>query len=140
VTGGTGYIGSALLTQLVAKGHLVTALVRSAEAAAVVTARGATAEVGDLQDADWTAARFATGDAVVHLASPGDASSEKLDRAVAGAAVRALAGTGKIYVHTSGIWVYGDSPADMNHSLTDARSERSTGASGRRSDWLASAS
>lgn len=108
VTGGTGYIGSALLKQLVAGGHAVTALVRSDEAAATVRKAGATPVVGDLFDAAWVAERFAPADAVVHTAATGDASTQRLDRAVVAGAVQALAGTGKPYVHTSGIWVYGD--------------------------------
>jgi nucleoside-diphosphate-sugar epimerase len=108
LTGGTGYIGSALLTRLVAAGHSVTALVRSDEAAAKIVGRGAEPVVGDLFDSGWAAGQFAAADGVIHTASPGDASSEKLDRSVAEAAVRALAGSGKPYVHTSGIWVYGD--------------------------------
>jgi nucleoside-diphosphate-sugar epimerase len=108
LTGGTGYIGSALLGQLLAAGHEVTALVRSDEAAATVAARGAQPVNGDLFDPDWVTGQFAGADGVIHTASPGDATSEKLDRSVAEAAVRALSGTGKPYVHTSGIWIYGD--------------------------------
>jgi nucleoside-diphosphate-sugar epimerase len=111
LTGGTGYIGSALLGRLLAAGHQVTALVRSDAAAATVAARGALPVTGDLYDPDWATGQFAGADAVVHTASPGDASSEKLDRSVAEAAVRALSGTSRPYVHTSGIWIYGDNPA-----------------------------
>jgi nucleoside-diphosphate-sugar epimerase len=116
LTGGTGYIGSALLTRLVADGHTVTALVRSEDAAAKIVGRGAEPVVGDLFDLGWVAEQFAAGDAVAHTASPGDASSEKLDRAVATAAVQALGGTGKQYVHTSGIWIYGDNDAITEES------------------------
>ena len=111
LTGGTGYIGSVLLQQLVAAGHAVTALVRSDEAAAKVRKAGAEAAVGDLQDTAWTARLFAAADGVVHTAAPSDGSGEQLDRTVVAAAVEALSGTGKPYVHTSGIWVYGDNAA-----------------------------
>jgi nucleoside-diphosphate-sugar epimerase len=108
LTGGTGYIGAALLGQLLAAGHEVTALVRSDAAGAKVAARGARPATGDFLDPDWLTPHFAAADAVVHTASPGDATSETFERSVAEAAVRALSGTGKAYVHTSGIWVYGD--------------------------------
>jgi nucleoside-diphosphate-sugar epimerase len=108
LTGGSGYIGSVVLEQLVAAGHAVTALVRSDEAAAKVRKAGAEPAVGDLYDTAWTARLFAAADGVVHTAAPGDGTSEQFDRAVVAAAVEALSGTGKPYVHTSGVWVYGD--------------------------------
>lgn len=109
MTGGTGYIGSALVGQLLEAGHDVTALVREESAAKV--ARGATPAPGDLYDADWVTRQFHAADAVVHLASPSDGSGEALDHIVVSAAVAALGGTAKPYVHTGGIWVYGDNPA-----------------------------
>ncbi|UWZ40522.1 NAD(P)H-binding protein [Dactylosporangium roseum] len=108
MTGGTGYIGSALLDQLVAAGHTVTALVRGDDAAGKVRKAGAEAAVGDLFDTGWVAERFASADGVVHTAATGDARNAEFDRSVVRAAAQALAGTGKPYVHTSGIWIYGD--------------------------------
>ncbi|MER7001946.1 NAD-dependent epimerase/dehydratase family protein [Dactylosporangium sp. NPDC000555] len=129
LTGGTGYIGSALVERLVAGGHAVTALVRGEEAAGKARKAGAEAVVGDLFDSAWTAERFAGGDAVVHLAATGDGDSARFDRAVVAAAVRALGGTGKPYVHTGGIWSWGDN-ADITEespaappALTAWRSE-----------------
>ena len=43
LTGGTGYIGSVVLTQLLEGGHTVRAVVRSERSAEQVTAAGATA-------------------------------------------------------------------------------------------------
>ncbi|MEV6491834.1 NAD(P)H-binding protein, partial [Actinoplanes sp. NPDC051633] len=108
LTGGTGYIGSVLLARLVADGHEVTALVRSSDSADKVAAAGATPAVGDLYDAEWVAAQFTGADGVIHTAAADDGTSEQMDRAVSAAAVRALAGTGRPYVHTGGIWTYGD--------------------------------
>ncbi|WP_238017153.1 NAD-dependent epimerase/dehydratase family protein [Dactylosporangium sp. AC04546] len=108
LTGGTGYIGSALVRRLAATGHDVTALVRNEEAAGKVRKHGADAAVGDAFDVAWTAERFAAADAVVHLAATGGPDTERLDRAVVAAAVQALGGTGRPYVHTSGVWLYGD--------------------------------
>jgi nucleoside-diphosphate-sugar epimerase len=110
LTGGTGYIGTSLVRQLLERGHTVTTLVRSEESAAKVTGGGARAVVGSLFDQDWVAEQFAAADAVLNLAAGGDASDEKLGRVATGAAVSALGGTAKPYVHTGGIWVYGNGP------------------------------
>jgi nucleoside-diphosphate-sugar epimerase len=107
LTGGTGYIGTSLARQLRERGHTVTTLVRSTESATKATEGGAQAVVGSLFDQDWVAEQFATGDAVLNLAAGGDASDEKLGRVATAAAVSALGGTAKPYVHTGGIWVYG---------------------------------
>lgn len=116
LTGGTGYIGSAALQQFLAAGHTVTALVRGEASAAKARKAGAEAVTGDLFDAAWVAERFATADAVVHLAATGDAEAARLDRVVTGAAVEALGGTGRPYVHTSGVWIYGDNAAITEES------------------------
>src|SRR5690349_3431034 len=105
LTGGTGYLGAALLSELLGAGHRVTALVRSEAAAAKVKESGAQPVVGDLFDSAWLSAQFAAADAVAHLAATGDATTQQLDRGVVAAAVAALGGTGKPYVHTSGIWI-----------------------------------
>ena len=52
-----------------------------------------------------------TADGAVHAASPGDATSADLDSAVVDAAIDAFAGTGKPYLHISGVWIYGTNPA-----------------------------
>jgi nucleoside-diphosphate-sugar epimerase len=106
ITGATGLIGSAVVPQLVERGDRVTALVRSEEAAAKVRAAGATGAVIDFADGQAIAAAFAPADGVIHLAAAGD-DAEAFDRRVAEAAIQALGGTGKPYVHTGGVWVYG---------------------------------
>lgn len=84
----------------------MTALVRSEEAAGKVEAAGATGAVIDFSEGSAIANAFAEADAVIHLAAAGD-DAEGFDRRVADAAVQALGGTGKPYVHTGGVWVYG---------------------------------
>ncbi len=106
LTGATGLIGSAVVPQLVTRGDRVTALVRSEEAIGKVEAAGATGALTDFGDRSAIAAAFAEADAVIHLAAAGD-DAEGFDRRVAEAAVQALGGTGKPYVHTGGVWVYG---------------------------------
>lgn len=108
LTGATGYIGSAVLAALLAAGHTVTAITRSDAASAVVEASGATALQGDIRDVEWLAAQLRAADAAVHAAAPGDATAEAFDAAVIDAVVAAFGGTDKRFVHTSGIWIYGD--------------------------------
>jgi nucleoside-diphosphate-sugar epimerase len=111
LTGATGFIGSHILTELRQHGHEVTALVRDDAQAGAVKARGATPVVIDLYDRPAVTSLLSAADGAIHTASPGDASSADLDSAVADAAIGAFAGTGKPYLHVSGVWVYGDNTA-----------------------------
>lgn len=119
LTGGTGYIGSAVLRTLVSRGHGVTALVRSEASAAQVREAGATPLLGDLTDTDWLTDQVRAADAAVHAASPGDETTVAVDTSVAQAVTTAFAGTGKAYVHTGGIWSYGTNPAITEDSPLD---------------------
>jgi nucleoside-diphosphate-sugar epimerase len=108
LTGSTGYVGSAVLRKLIEDHHNVTALVRNDEKAATVSAVGATPVIGDLSDTDLLAKAAGDAEAVIHLASPGDASSAELDAGLVDAFLGALRGTDKVYLHTSGIWTHGN--------------------------------
>jgi uncharacterized protein YbjT (DUF2867 family) len=119
LTGATGFIGSHILTELHEHGHEVTALVRDDNQADVVAAHGATPSVVDLHDRPSVASLLGDADGAIHTASPGDATSANLDSAVVDAAIEAFAGTGKPYLHISGLWIYGATP-------TSARSRPST--------------
>ena len=68
LTGGNGFIGSHILTELVSHGHEVTALVRNDEAEAV-RARGAIPAVVDFYDRPAVAKLFTDADGAVHTAS-----------------------------------------------------------------------
>lgn len=107
LTGGTGYVGSSVLTSLVGAGHQVTALVRNEDKAAQVSAAGATPLIGDLTDTDLLAKAAGEAEAVIHVGSPGDATSADVDAGVVEAFLGALAGSGKVYLHTSGVWIHG---------------------------------
>jgi nucleoside-diphosphate-sugar epimerase len=109
LTGATGFIGSHIVTELHEHGHEVTALVRDDAQAGLVKARGATPVVIDLYDRPAVASLLSDADAAIHTASPGDATSADLDSAVADAVTGAFAGTGKPYLHISGVWIYGAS-------------------------------
>jgi nucleoside-diphosphate-sugar epimerase len=107
LTGATGFIGSHVLAELVEHGHELTALVRDQPQADVVERRGATPAVVDIYDRPAVVSLLRDADGVIHTASPGDATSADLDSAMVDAALEALAGSGKPYVHISGAWIYG---------------------------------
>jgi nucleoside-diphosphate-sugar epimerase len=114
LTGATGFIGSHILGELQEHGHEVTALIRHDAGDGVVAARGATPAAVDLYDRPTVVSLLRGADAAIHTASPGDETSAQLDAAVADAAIEAFAGTGKPYLHISGVWIYGD-----NTSITE---------------------
>ena len=119
LTGATGFIGSHVLTELRDHGHEVTALVRDAARAdaskpAAPCRRWSTSTTGRRSRAAGHA------DGAIHVASPGDASSADLDAAVIDAAIDAFAGTGKPYIHITGVWIYGSNPAIAEESPIDA--------------------
>ena len=115
LTGATGFIGSHILTELRGHGHEVIALVRDAKQADAVAARGASPAVVDLYDRPAVVKFLNEADGAIHTASPGDASSADLDSAMVDAAVEAFTGSGKPYLHISGVWVYGS-----NTSITES--------------------
>ncbi|MCW2783586.1 MAG: NAD-dependent epimerase/dehydratase [Marmoricola sp.] len=67
VTGASGWIGSAVVPELVRAGHEVVGLARSDESAATIASLGATAVRGSLDDLDSLRAGAASADGVVHL-------------------------------------------------------------------------
>jgi nucleoside-diphosphate-sugar epimerase len=68
VTGASGWIGSAVIPELLGAGHQVLGLARSDSSAAVVAATGAEVLRGDLTDLDTLRAGAASCDGVIHLA------------------------------------------------------------------------
>ena len=115
VTGGTGTIGSAVVTELLAHDHRVVALARSDSSAAWLEAAGATVLRGDLADPALLSDAAGRSDGVVSLAFGRDyGSPEAVERWMAEEAVATtalaepLVGTGKALVVVSGTpWVPG---------------------------------
>ncbi len=106
VTGATGYIGSAVVRELLGAGHQVTGLARSDESAAALTAAGAEVQPGTLEDLDSLQRGARAADGVIHLAYVHDFSnieaSGAIDLHAVEAMLAALEGTGKPFVNTSG--------------------------------------
>jgi nucleoside-diphosphate-sugar epimerase len=107
VTGASGFIGSAIVRELIDAGHQVVGLARSDEAASAVAANGAQVQRGSLDDLDSLRNAAADADGVIHTAFMHDFSefsrATDVDLHVIETIGEALAGTNKPLVVTSGI-------------------------------------
>jgi nucleoside-diphosphate-sugar epimerase len=117
LTGGTGLVGSAVLRALLADGHTVSALARSDDSAQALERAGAQVVRGDLTDPAGLAAAARDADGVIHTAAKSDGTDAQSDAALLDAVLPALAGTGKPYVHTSGVWAHGSGVVDEDSPL-----------------------
>jgi nucleoside-diphosphate-sugar epimerase len=120
LTGSSGFVGSHVLSDLVAHGHVVTALVRSEKDAESVAAPGVEAAVVDLYNRAAVVNVLASLDGSIHTASPGDATSADLDSAVADAVIEAFSGSGKPHIQISGLWIFGANTAITEGSARNA--------------------
>ena len=115
VTGATGYIGQAVVRELIALGHVVTGLVRSDAKAEQVRRLGAQAMVGDIADPASYREHAAAHEALVHTAFGSGPGSVAADRTAVETLIAAAgAGKARSLVYTSGIWLLGatgDAPA-----------------------------
>jgi nucleoside-diphosphate-sugar epimerase len=107
VTGGPGFIGSAVVPDLIKAGHSVIGLARSDANEAALKAMGADVLRGSLEDTDSLRKGSAGSDGVIHLAFIHDfakfAENGQIDKRAIEAMGEALAGTNKPMVVTSGV-------------------------------------
>lgn len=107
VTGATGFIGSAVVTELLAAGHSVLGLARNARSAEMLVKAGADPHHGELTDLESIVNGARSCDGTIHLAFIHDFSqyerNGEIDREAVTAMVNTLAGTDKPLVITSGI-------------------------------------
>ncbi len=110
VTGASGWIGSAVVPELLEAGHEVVGLARSDASARRLEAAGALAQPGDVADPDSLAKAAADSDGVIHLAFQHEvafggnfAAAAAADRRAVEAMGAALADSDRPFVLASGI-------------------------------------
>ena len=110
VTGASGWIGSAVVLELVRSGHEVVGLARSAASAASLTGAGAEAKLGTLDDLDVLRRNAEKADGVIHLAFKHDIAftgdfegAATADRRAVETLGGALAGSDRPLVIASGL-------------------------------------
>ena len=119
VTGATGFIGSAVVKELIGAGHQVIGVYRSDDKAPALAAAGAEVYRGSIDDPDSLKDGAARSDGVIHLAFNHDfsqfAANCETDRRVIEALGSALAGSDRPSIVTSGTAIAKVPPGELAH-------------------------
>lgn len=131
VAGATGYVGSAIVSELLQAGHEVVGLARSDASAATLARAGIAVHRGDLGDLDSLRSGAAKADGVVfaanqHISETTDSAARaRVELKAVGAIGSELEQTGKPFVVTSG--VIGRTPGQVLTEETPAVPNAVTG-------------
>ena len=101
VIGASGYIGGSISSALIKKGYHVTGLVRSMERAMQVKKLGIEPVIGHLEKSDLIEKFSLNSDAIINA---GDAENKSCVTSI----LKALSGSNKPFIHTSGSSIVGD--------------------------------
>lgn len=130
LTGATGFVGSALVPELIAGHHSVIALARSEKSAQALSDAGAEVHHGELADVDSLRTAVAMADAVIHTAFNHDFANFRASAEADEHAIRtigaALKGSQRSFVVTAGLpLVAGRPAAEDDHEVSGASPRRS---------------
>ncbi|MDR3025021.1 SDR family oxidoreductase [Chryseobacterium sp.] len=133
VTGASGYIGTAVVQELINAGHQVVGLARSEESAKIISDAGAEVLLGSLEDLQILQEGASQADGVIHTAFIHDFTqylkAGEVDKAAINAMSEVLQGTDKPLVVTSGMLALPQIDGFIREESSAAHSPRTSEAS-----------
>ncbi|WP_316832093.1 SDR family oxidoreductase [Pedobacter aquatilis] len=128
VTGATGFVGAAVVSELINAGHQVLGLARNEKAVKALNDAGAEVHHGDLENLESLVSGANAADAVIHLGFIHDftrfAEVCEIDRRAIEAIGNELIGTAKPFLVTSGTLVAGPGKPATEETIPDYANAR----------------